>query len=410
MGAEFDVVVVGGGPGGAACALELARRGHSVLVCEKKTFPREKACGDGLTPRAVRELDAMGLGREVRTWERVRGLRAHGSGRTLELPFPEVGSLPAVGFVKSRRDLDATVLGAAEAAGAKVLFDMQVSEPIFEEGVVRGVIGKVGGQTEQVRARYVVCAEGSATKFSRALGRERVASYPIGLAVRQYFRAPSESPGWFDAFLTLRLGEDHLPGYGWIFPVGDGKVNAGVGLLSSFDGWRAVNLHHLQSHFVDGLGAQWGVSESTVCSKPRAGRLFMGGSPWPPHGQGFVLVGDAAGMIKQCKGEGIAYAYETGRIAARHIAHALATGGRTGLEGYTRELETVYGPYYRLGRRFISLIGNPALMERFVSTAMTSKKLMSWVFVVLGNLEDERASGAGQKGFKMLRKLAEMKP
>ena len=410
MAAEFDVVVVGGGPGGAACSLELARRGYSVLVCEKKTFPREKACGDGLTPRAVRQLDALGLAKEVRTWEGVRGLRAHGAGRTLELPWPDIGSLPAAGFVKPRRDLDTIVLGAAEAAGAKVLFDMQVTEPLFEDGAVRGVAGKVGGQPEKVRAKYVVCAEGSATKLTRALGRERIASYPMGLAVRQYFSSPSESPGWFDAFFTLRLGEDHMPGYGWIFPVGDGRVNAGVGLMSSFGEWRNVNLHHLQSSFIEELGPQWSVNQDTACSKPRAGRLFMGGSAWPPHGPGFVLVGDAAGMINPCNGEGIAYAYETGRIAARHIGRALATGGRSGLDGYTRELETVYGPYYRLGRRFVSVIGNPVLMERFVSTAMLSRKLMSWVFVVLGNLEDERAAGAGQKGFKMLRKLAELKP
>ncbi|MDQ4124879.1 MAG: geranylgeranyl reductase family protein [Actinomycetota bacterium] len=421
MSAEVDVAIVGGGPSGAAAAHYLASRGHSVLVCEKKSFPREKTCGDGLTPRAVKVLEEMGLGDELQGWERVHGLRVHAAGRTLELPFPELEDFKSFGLVKPRRELDQIVLDNAEAAGAKVLYKTQVHEPVFERGVLVGFRAKRDDQWEEVRAKFVICAEGAATKFARSLGRERNLEYPMGLAIRQYFRSPMQSSGWFEAYLDVRSGPrgglgrtagkgDNLPGYGWVFPVGDGTVNAGVGLLSTFGGWRDINLHDLQRNFVGNLPEEWEVNYETVCSKPRAGRLFMGGSVWPPHGPGFLMTGDAAGMINPCNGEGIAYAYETGRIAARHIDEALRDGSNPVLSGYTQELRETYGPYFRLGRRFVKLIGHPVLMERLVSLGMHSKTVMSFALTLMANLEDSRAHNAEQKGLKAMLKLAEWKP
>ena len=411
MTTEFDVAIVGGGPSGAAAAHYLAERGHSVLVCEKKSFPREKTCGDGLTPRAVKQLEEMGLGSELQAWESVRGLRIHSSGRTLELPWPDLDEWPNYGLVKPRKDLDKIVLDHAEAAGAKVLQKTQVVDPIFDEGVLRGFIAKRDGEDERIKARFVVCAEGSATKFARTLGRTRNTSYPMGWAIRQYFNAPAMAhTGWFDGFLEVKSGPDNLPGYGWVFPVGDGTVNVGVGLLTTYGDWENVNLNDLQRNFVTQLPSEWGINYDTVCSKPRGGRLFMGQSIWPAHGPGFVLVGDAAGMINPCNGEGIAYGYETGRIAARHIDEALVKGGPDSLAGYTQELEETYGPYYRVGRRFSKLIGHPELMERLVSMGMRSKKTMEFALMFMANLEGEKTSGLQQFGLRALKKIAELKP
>jgi menaquinone-9 beta-reductase len=407
---EFDVAIVGGGPSGSAAAHYLASKGHSVLVCEKKAFPREKTCGDGLTPRAVKVLVEMGLGDELQTWERVRGLRVHAAGKTMELPFPQLDDFCDYGLVKPRRELDQIVLDHAEMSGAKVLYETQATEPIFERGVMVGFKAKRDGDSEEIRAKWVICAEGSATKFSRSLGRVRNENYPMGFAIRQYFTSPMERSGWFEAYLDVRSGPNQLPGYGWVFPVGDGTVNAGVGLLSTYGGWRSVNLHELQDNFIAQLPPEWEVNSSTVCSKPRAGRLFMGASVWPPHGPGFLLAGDAAGMINPCNGEGIAYGYETGRIAGRHIHEALNSGSSPVLEGYTRELKETYEPYFRLGRRFVRLIGHPELMEKLVAMAMHSRTVMSFALTLLANLEDEKGRNAEQRGLKMMKKLAELKP
>lgn len=410
MTTEFDVAIVGGGPSGSAAAHYLASKGHSVVVCEKKSFPREKTCGDGLTPRAVKVLADMGLHDELQTWEQVRGLRVHAAGKTMELPFPELDDFENYGLVKPRKELDQIVLDHAEAAGAKVLYETQAKEPIFDRGVMTGFVAKREGQSEEIRAKWVICAEGAATKFARSLGRVRDEDYPMGFAIRQYFKSPMEHSGWFEAYLDIRSGPQQVPGYGWVFPVGDGTVNAGVGLLSTYGGWRSVNLHDLQNDFIAQLPPEWEVNAETVCSKPRAGRLFMGASVWPPHGPGFLLAGDAAGMINPCNGEGIAYGYETGRIAGRHIDEALRDGSSPVLTGYTEELRETYGPYFRLGRRFVRLIGHPTLMEKLVGMAMHSQTVMSFALTLLANLEDGRAHNAEQKGLKFMKKLAELKP
>lgn len=409
MATEFDVAVVGGGPSGAATAHYLASKGHSVLVCEKKTFPREKTCGDGLTPRAVKVLEDMGLGAELSTWERVRGLRVHGAGRSMELPFPDLDEWCNYGLVKPRKDLDRIVLDHSESQGAKVVYGMQVKEPVFEGGALVGFVAKLDGQDEHVRAKFTVCAEGAATKFARSLGRTRNEGYPMGFAIRQYFTSPVQHSGWFDAWLDIRSEGEALPGYGWVFPVGDGTVNVGVGLLSTFKGFREVKLDHLQRRFVEQLPPEWEINYETVCSKPRAGRLFMGGSVWPPHGPGFVMVGDAAGMVNPCNGEGIAYGYETGRMAGKHIDDALKEGRSPSLDGYSTELKETYGPYYRLGRKFVARIGNPQLMERLVSFGMRSKRVMSLALTILANLEDPDARNMDQKGLRMMKKLAELR-
>lgn len=411
MPTEVDVAVVGGGPSGAAVAHYLATKGHNVLVVERKEFPREKTCGDGLTPRAVKQLQVMGLGDEISEWTSVRGLRIHGTDTSMDLPFPELNDWPNYGLVKPRKDLDTIVLSHAEQAGAKVLFHTQAIEPVFDRGVCRGLIAKRDGDTEEIQAHFVICAEGAATKFGRSLGRQRNEAYPMGLAIRQYFRSPMASSGWFEAFLNVRsLDDDAIPAYGWVFPVGDGTVNAGVGLLSTYGRWRDVNLQRLQNDFIAGLPKDWEINEATVCSKPRAGRLFMGGSVYPAQGPGFLMTGDAAGFVNPCNGEGIAYAYETGRIAGRHIDEALRDGSSPILSAYTRELEDTYGAYYRLGRRFVKAIGHPVLMEKLVSIGMRSRKVMNFTMTFLANLEDSKAKTYDQIAVKFLRKLAEIKP
>ncbi len=407
---EADVTIVGGGPAGAAAAYFLARRGHSVVVVEKKAFPREKVCGDGLTPRAIEVLEDMGLRDELATWERVAGLRVRAAGRTMELAWPQLSRWGDYGLVKPRKDLDGVVLDNAEAMGAKVLYETEATEPLFSEGVACGLRAKRGGDIEEIRSHFVLCAEGSASKFSAKLGRRRNETYPMGFAIRQYYTSPMEHSGWFEAYLDVRSGPEALPGYGWVFPVGDGTANVGVGLLSTFGDWRSVNLRTLQQSFVTSLPREWEIRPDTAVGKPRAGRLFMGASVWPPSGPGFLIAGDAAGMVNPCNGEGIAYAYETGRIAARHLDDALRDGGNPTIPSYAEEIKATYGPYYRLGRRFVRVIGRPLIMEKLVAAGMRSETIMNFALIVLANLEDPSRNRAGQRAFKALLKLAEIKP
>ncbi|HUE58064.1 MAG TPA: FAD-dependent oxidoreductase, partial [Acidimicrobiales bacterium] len=227
-----DVLVVGGGPSGAACAYWLANAGHDVIVVERKRYPREKTCGDGLTPRSVKQLEDMGLGEELAgAGHRFSGLRSHGFGRTLELSWPDHPELPSYGYVITRKDLDALVAERAAKAGATVWDGTEALEPIVEGGLVRGALVKrkpapdsqgdsaaADGSPVEVRARYTVVADGANSRFGRSLGTSRNRGYPLGMAIRGYWLSPRHDEPWIDSWLDIRDGDGNvLPGYGWIF-------------------------------------------------------------------------------------------------------------------------------------------------------------------------------------------------
>ena len=179
--------------------------------------------------------------------------------------------------------------------------------------------------TETVRARYVVVADGANSRFGRALGTARDRTYPAGHGDSRLFHqsASTTSPGSRATSTSATGTGNHLPGYGWIFPVGDGTVNVGVGLLSTFTGWKDVNTTHLMEAFCETAPARWGISPETATGAPTGGRLPTGGSVTPRVGPTFVVVGDAAGSVNPFNGEGISLAYETGRLAADAVDLAL---------------------------------------------------------------------------------------
>jgi len=249
---DFDVLVVGAGPSGAAASYWLASRGHRVLTIEKKHFPREKTCGDGLTPRAVRQLHDIGLADRLEGFQRFDGLRSIAHGVTLELAWPEHPDFPSYGYVVRRRELDEMVADRAVKAGATLWQGAEAVAPVVDGGLLSGAVvhDKDSGEDVAVRARYVVVADGANSRFGRALGTARDRTFPLGMAIRGYFTSPFHDEPWIESHLDLRdRDHNHLPGYGLIFPVGDGTVNVGVGLLSTFQGWKHVNTTHLMEAF-----------------------------------------------------------------------------------------------------------------------------------------------------------------
>jgi len=192
MAVTTEVLVVGGGPAGAAAAYWLARHGHDVIVVERKEFPRDKTCGDGLTPRAVHQLTEMGLAEQLLPHHRYSGLRATGMGRALELQWPSHPLYPQHGYVVRRRDLDVMVAHNAQSAGARLLDGHEAVQPIVERGFVRGatVAARHDGTAFDIHARYVVVADGANSRFGRALGTFRAREWPYGTAIRSYWTSP----------------------------------------------------------------------------------------------------------------------------------------------------------------------------------------------------------------------------
>jgi geranylgeranyl reductase family protein len=410
---EWDVLVVGGGPAGSAAAYWLAERGHRVLVVEKKRFPREKTCGDGLTPRAVKQLVDMGLEEPLAGYQRMDGLRSIAHGVTLELAWPDHPEFPPYGYVVRRRDLDEMVADRAVKAGATLWPATEATAPLVEDGVVRGAVltRKESGATETARARYVLVCDGANSRFGRALGAARDRTYPLGMAVRGYFRSPLHDEPWIESHLDIRDRHGQsLPGYAWIFPVGDGTVNVGVGLLSTFAGWKDINTSHLMEAFCDTAPPRWGISADTACGAPTGGKLPTGFSVKPAVGPTWLSAGDALGSVNPFNGEGISLAYETGRIAADVLDQALRTDDPLALRRYGERLEELYGLYYRVARTFVKAIGNPAVMRELTRIGFRSRTLMEWVLRIMANLMRPDERGGAELAYAMVANVVRLTP
>jgi flavin-dependent dehydrogenase len=201
-----------------------------------------------------------------------------------------------------------------------------------------------------------------------------------------------------------------LPGYGWIFPVGDGRVNVGMGLLSTFNQWKAVNTTQLMESFVEYAPSSWDLRPETCCGPPTGGRLPMGLSVGPHAGPTYLIVGDAGGAINPFNGEGIAYAYESGRMAAGAVHHALLSNDGMALQQYRTELVETYGLYFRMARVFVRLIGRPELMQVLVSTGMRSRTLMEWILRIMANLLRPEEVGVAEAAYRAVAGLARLVP
>ncbi|HZA75772.1 MAG TPA: geranylgeranyl reductase family protein [Acidimicrobiales bacterium] len=406
--------MVGGGPAGSAAGFWLAKAGHDVCVLERKAFPRDKTCGDGLTPRAVHQLREMGLEPAIAArHHRHDGLRAVAHGITLELPWPDHPVFPSYGYVVRRRDLDQMVAEQAVGAGATVQASTEALGPLVRDGLVTGALAKdkETGETREIHARYVVVADGSLSRFGRALGTARNKAYPQGIAIRGYFESPASADPWIESCLDVHDREGRtLPGYGWIFPLGDGTINVGIGLLSTFKGYRDVNTTHLMTEWAATAPERWGIDPDAMLAPPTGGRLPMAGSVDPKVGPNWLIVGDAAGSINPFNGEGIDYAYETARMAADLIDEAIVSGTAQPLQRYTTLLDDEYGLYFKVARNFAKVIGQPVLMRELTRVGMRSQSLMEWVLRIMANLLRDDELGPAEAAYRSVARIARMVP
>jgi geranylgeranyl reductase family protein len=411
---RHDLLVVGGGPGGSAAAWWAARAGLDVVVVEKKTFPRDKTCGDGLTPRAVTQLAAMGLEERIAaSHHRHDGLRTIAHGRTLELPWPNHPEHPSYGYVVRRRDLDTMVAEHAQAAGAKVLQGTEATRPILESGLLRGAVVRdvASNATSEIRASWVIVADGANSRFGRALGCSRERSWPQGMAIRTYFESPLSTDPWIESALDVRDRQGNsLPGYGWIFPLGDGTINVGIGLLSTFRDYKSVNTSHLMEEWAHAVPEHWGIDPTAPLQDATGGRLPMAGSVDPKLGPNWVVIGDAAGSINPFNGEGIDYAYETGRKAAELIVAAHAADDGLILNGYERWLDDEYGLYFKVARIFAKVIGNPRLIAELTRAGMQSRPLMEWALRIMANLLRPDEVGPAEAAYRAIAAIVKVAP
>jgi len=404
-----DAVVVGAGPGGSAAAHFLAEAGHDVVLIEKESFPRDKVCGDGLTPRAVQALRSVGLADEAEGappgWQRQQGLRMYGGGVVLDLPWPQLEDWPAHSVTATRATMDEALARNAVKTGAQLWERTEVTGPVWQSASQRRVAGvryrREDGTVGEIRAPIVLAADGGSSRFAVALGLHRLEDRPMGVAIRAYYRSPRAEMGMMEGFLELYRGmgeggdegagkKELLPGYGWIFPLDDGLVNVGWGLLNTSEHFRSTNYRRTLDEWVAGFPPEWGMSAATRVGRPRSAGLPMAHNRKPPLYRGAMLVGDAAGMVNPFNGEGISYAIEAAAFAAEAADAALRARSDAPLQRYERAVADAWGGYYTLGRIFVDLIGQPAVMRFCTEHGMPRPALMRFVFRMMAHLTDRR--------------------
>jgi menaquinone-9 beta-reductase len=419
-----DVIVVGAGPGGSATAAYLAMSGLDVLLLEKTAFPREKVCGDGLTPRAVKELITLGIPTpEEDGWIKNHGLRIIGGGMRLSLPWPDLASFPPYGLVRTRQDFDDILARHAVKHGARLRESTNVTGPVLDStGSIVGVRaravderGRSTGPELTYRAPLVVAADGNSSRLSLSMDRPKRDDRPMGVAVRTYYTSPRHDDDYLESWLELWSTDDQgkkvlLPGYGWIFGVGDGTSNVGLGILNTSSAFGKTDYKDVMRRWVATMPEEWTYSDETMVGPIRGAALPMGFNRQPHYDRGLLLVGDAGGMVNPFNGEGIAYAMESGRLAAEVIAQAYARGTDAGrervLQSYPKVMGDALGGYYTLGRYFAKMIGNPEVMRLATKYGLPRTTLMKFLLKVMANLAEPHGGDTSDRLITALSKMA----
>ncbi len=382
-------MVVGAGPAGSAAAAWAARLGHDVVLADAATFPRDKSCGDGLTPRAVAELARLGLDDWVRSHVINQGLRAHGFGQVLELPWPG-GSLPDNGSAVPRTELDDHLRTVALDAGAIGVQGARAVDVTWAGDRIAGVVLEQDGARHTVACHHVVVADGVRSQLGRVLGRQWHRDTVYGVAARSYIASDRSQDPWISSHLELRgLEGELLSGYGWIFPLGGGEVNIGVGTLATAKRPAHVQLRPLMQLYADARREEFGLSGALRA--PTSALLPMGGAVSGVAGANWALIGDAAGCVNPLNGEGIDYGLETGRL----VAETIHDGARLG-QTWPAMLTGHYGEAFSIARRMAGLITVPRVLPALGPIGMRSSWMMGLALRWMGNLitEEDRDTAA----------------
>lgn len=381
---SFDCVVVGAGPAGSAAAIAARRAGLAVAVVDAAPAGRDKTCGDGLTPRAVYALRELKLDAALPAY-RNKGLKLHGYGGSVTAAWPS-GHYGTEGSASPRPLFDGTLASLASSSGAELFYGCPATGAEFGPGgEITGVVTPRG----TLGAKWVIVADGVRSPFGKHLGRRWHREEVYGIAARSYCSTPFADEPWMHSHVELRDDEGVIqPGYGWIFPLGDGTVNLGCGALSTDARPAKVNTKKLLGHYADQVRDEWQLGQPQHVT---SALLPMGGAVSNVAGPNWMLIGDAAACVNPLNGEGIDYGLETAIMAVDLIAEA--SGRHPDLTlAWPHELRRRYGEAFVLARTLARVLTYPQFLPVAGPLALRGlggRYLMPAAARLMGNLVTE---------------------
>lgn len=349
--------------------------------------------------------------------------------REVSVPWPSHDAvpghdaLPGHGAVLRRDVLDTHLRHHASSAGAHLLMGHEATAPIVERGFVRGAsldadpelgVGPEHVDSEHVdmvRSRFVVVADGANSSFGRALGTTRQRHWPYGIATRTYFASPRSAESWIESVLGIpdRQGNP-VTGYGWVIPLGDGTVNVGVAVLSTYRDVRGINALKLLDSFTRSIAERWELDADDQLKAPTRFRIPLGGSVGPTMGPTFLVAGDAAGAANPFNGDGVDAALRCGRLAAEVLDEALTTGNSTALQRYPTLLADEVGQFNKVGRLSARFLGRPAILRPALAMGMHSDRIMGAALRIAANEFRVQQPGGAERSYAIARSLAKFAP
>jgi geranylgeranyl reductase family protein len=402
-GTIFEAAVVGAGPAGSTAAYSLAGRGLRVLLLDRAVFPREKVCGDGLTPRAVAALDGMDvLDRLAPVSQPIDGLAitAPNGTRVAATAPPAPGVRPGrpAMLVVPRIHLDDAIRTCAVEAGAVFEGGVEV-EDIARHDAGLAVRGNRRGVPVSFEARVAVVATGAAIALPRAVGVLSRAPAVMRAARAYLARRDAAAAHGPATSIEIRFADVPLPGYGWIFPVSPSTVNAGIGYFGR-PRRRMPPVRSACEHFLNTIAGDDGCRGDPARPAIRSYPLRVDFPASPVWTDRVLFAGEASGLVNPLTGEGIDYALESGRIAADYAAGFLAAGARAAAPhfaatgaAYERALRQRFERLFAVCRVIRAVAAHPVLLNRLVTVAARRDDLkMALVNIVLGNREPLGAS------------------
>ncbi|HUF97126.1 MAG TPA: geranylgeranyl reductase family protein [Ilumatobacter sp.] len=423
--ATADVVVVGGGPAGATAAIQLARVGRRVIIVER-SVAAHKPCGGLLTPRAVASLHRLQVSPPAGA-HRIDHVRftfqtdgEHHVGGRAELPstsvrWPADPDSADHALVVARPELNRRLLDEAVRLGVQLLDGHTATAPIVERGFVRGAqVTDIAGTSFEIRATYIIVADGANSRFGRALGTFRRPSWPLAVAQRAIFRSTLHDASEIELVAGLRdRAGTPVTGYGFMFPGGDDTVTVGTVVMSTSPSFQVINMQRLLDQVIADHGERWQLDSASIQHPVVAnagGRIPTGSSVGPQAGPTFLVVGDAAGASNPLSGAGIEYAIETGVIAGDVVAEALTGGSATALQQYPKAVQARYGTYFKVGRLTTRILGNPSVHRRLAKTAATSPSAAAAYLRFGGNQLRPGRLGPAELAYRTGRAISRVAP